>query len=66
MLESLLSLFGEGFEGSFAALPLEEAAASAAEAGATAARLICSSLRGSGLGCTGGACSAGGWTVISC
>lgn len=46
MLESLLSLLGEGFDGSFAALPLEEAAASAPEAAgaaAAAARLVCSS-----------------------
>lgn len=66
MLASLLSLLGEGFEGSFAALPLAEAAGSAPEATAAVGRLVCSSLRGSGLGCVGGACSAGGWTVISC
>lgn len=66
MLVSLLSLFGDGLEGSFAVLPLEEAAVSALEAAATTARLICSSMRGSGLGCTGGACSVSGWTVISC
>lgn len=66
MLESLLSLLGEGFDGSFAALPLEEAAASAPEAAGAAARLVCSSLWGSGLGCTGGAGSDSGWTVISC
>ncbi len=66
MLVSLLSLLGEGFEGSLAALPLAEAAASAPAATAATERLFCSSLRGSGLGCAGGACSAGGWTVSSC
>lgn len=66
MLVSLLSLLGEGFEGSLAALPLAEAAASAPAATAATERLVCSSLRGSGLGCAGGACSAGGWTVSSC
>lgn len=66
MLPSLLSLPGEGFEGSFAALPLAVTAGSAAEAPAALERLVCSSLRGSGLGCDGGACSAGCWIVISC
>lgn len=67
MWVSLLSLFGEGFEGSLAALPLDEAAESAGAAATVATeRLVCSSARGSGLGCRGGACSAGGWTVSSC
>lgn len=67
MLVSLLSLFGEGFDGSLAAFPLVVAAAASA-VGATAAteRLVCSSLRASGLGCVGGACSADGWAVNSC
>ena len=66
MLASLLSLLGEGFEGSLAALPLAGTAASAPAAAGTTERLFCSSLRGSGLGCVGRACSAGGWTVSSC
>lgn len=67
MLVSLLSLFGEGFEGSLAAaLPLAEAATSAPATTATTERLVCSSARGSGLGWAGGGCSAGGWAVSSC
>ncbi len=66
MLVSRLSLLGEGFEGSLATLPLAEVATSAPVATVAAERLVCSSLRGSGLGCVGGACSAGCWTVISC
>ncbi|KAG7220897.1 hypothetical protein INR49_017747 [Caranx melampygus] len=72
MLVSLLSLLGDGFEGSLAAFPLAEAAVSVVVAAAaapaaavtvvTTVRLVCSSLRASGLGCVGGACSAGGWT----
>lgn len=65
---SLLSLLGDGFEASFAALPLagEGSGAGPGAAVAVVGRLDCSSLRGSGLGCVGGACSPGGWTVISC
>lgn len=66
MLVSLLSLLGEGFEGSLAVFPLDEAAVSVLAATAVTERLDCSSLRASGLGCVGGACSAGGWTVSSC
>lgn len=66
MLVSLLSLLGEGFEGSLAAFPLAEAAVSGPAAAAVTERLVCSSLRASGLGCAGGTCSAGGWTVSSC
>lgn len=66
MLVSLLSLFGEGFEGSLVVFPLAEAAVSALAATAVTERLVCSSPRASGLGCVGGACSAGGWTFSSC
>lgn len=42
------------------------AAAAGAPTAAAAERLVCSSLRASGLGCVGGACSVDGWTVSSC
>lgn len=66
MLVSLLSLLGEGFAGSLAVFPLAETAASTPAATAVTGRLLCSSLRASGLGCEGGACSSGSWTVRSC
>lgn len=66
MLVSLLSLLGEGFEGSLAVFPLAAVGVSAAAAVAATERLVCSSLRASVLGCGGGACSAGCWTVSSC
>lgn len=50
MLASLLSLLGEGFEGSFAVFPLVEAALSVLPAVAETERLAGSSLRASGLG----------------
>lgn len=66
MLASLLSLPGEGLEGSLLFFPLAEAAASVPAATAVTERLACSSLRASGLGCVGGACSDDGCTFSSC
>lgn len=50
MLVSRLSLLGDGFEGSFSGFPLVGAGASPVAATVEMERLVCSSLRASGLG----------------